>query len=233
MRSYREEGIAADWRPPTERGGLLFRKYELAAFTSFYSRPTFDELLGTLDLLDRLPADVGAGPEALDVGSKNWAYVGALSAWLRLRGATQVRLHGVEVAGRRWYWDLTTRESRARYYAESATMVTQVEAEYQSADLLTVKGEYSPIFWLFPFVAPETHRAWGLSARSYDPSSLFAHARGLLRPGGALVLANHGEWEWDRARTAMESVGFKLRWMERAEGSLHASAYPIYLSVWG
>src|SRR5687767_13659859 len=124
---YREPSAQNGFVPPTDRGKELFKKYELDRVSSRLSRQTWDELLGTLDLLDR--ADLGrAFPSSLsrvvDVGAKNWRYAGALSAWLAhvCRGDSQdasatiearesagpVQVTGVELDAYRLYSDLTT-----------------------------------------------------------------------------------------------------------------------------
>ncbi len=237
MRKYREKGIDAAWRPPTDRGRELFRVYALAPYTPFFSRSTFDELLGALDLLDRVsPALIDVGSKTgslriLDVGSKNWAYVGALTAWLRRhQPARTIELTGVEIAGTRWYWDLTSRETRARYYAEHASAVSGVRAQFVTSDVREIKGEFDIAVWLFPYVLEETHRAGGLGAQSFDPHSTFAHVESLLAPQGQLVLANQGEWEWEKVDGLFSRL--KLRSKQTSEGSMHASAHPIWLSHW-
>ena len=237
MRKYREKGIDADWRPPTERGRELFRIYALAPYTPFFSRATFDELLGALDLLDRVSPSLtttsttSGSPRVLDVGSKNWAYVGALTAWLRRQHPSRaLELTGVEIAGSRRYWDLTTRETRARYFAEHASAVSGVQVRFVSRDVRELTGEFDLVVWLFPYLLEETHRAGGLPASRFDPVSTFAHVETLLAPSGQLILANQGEWEWRRVDGLFRKL--KLKTQLSCEGSMHASTHPLWLSHW-
>lgn len=232
-RRYREKGIDPGWRPPTERGRELFRRYELSSFTPFFSRATFDEILGTLDLLDRItPSDPVDRPlSVLDVGSKNWAYLAAEAAWVKHRvGASVSEFSGVEIAGDRYYWDLTTRATRAEYFMESVEAVAGIHCHYQVSDVRKIQGSFDFVISLFPFVSEAPHLAWGLKPATFDPEGFHSHLRGLLKPGGVLIMANQGEWEWELARAFCSE--FQLEKSEAVTGSLHPSPHTVYLSRW-
>jgi hypothetical protein len=227
-------GEAAADAAPTPRGRELEARYRLAPM----SRATREEVLGTLDLLDRIPAAaLGALPSlrrarALDVGARNWRYAGALSAWLRdrLPGAAAIEVDGVELDAYRLYADLRTRVSYGRHFARACSDA-RARFTYHAGDIRDWREPADLVTWLFPFVSAGPHRAWGLPPRLFDPEGAFRHVAGaILRPGGRLVVANQGEWEW--RETERRLSGARLLHQDAVEGSLHASPYPIVLSVW-
>jgi SAM-dependent methyltransferase len=235
--SYREPapGLPESF-PPTLRGRTLFESYQLARFEERVCRETIEECLGTLDLLDHIPASellngavTARTPiQALDVGAKNWRYSGALAAWLSAHGL-EARVDGVELDAYRVYSNLRTRMSYARHYCEAFSSEA-IELRYHAGDIQDWIKPADLITWLFPFVSPAPHRAWGLPLKHFDPQPLFAHVERLLVPGGRLVMFNQGDWEFEAAKSLFQSL--RLRYQEVVEGSLHASDQPIFLTLW-
>jgi hypothetical protein len=239
---FREAASGRDQpiRPPTERGQALFEKYRLASWAEKVSRETLDECLGVLDLLDRIPPEIvfsatvrGRKPaRVLDVGSKNWRYLGALDAWL---GGNEVEanVEGVEIDAYRIYSNLRTRISCARHFS---AMFSGPERSYtyRAGDVAELIRPLELATWFFPFVSPAPHRAWGLPRRVFNPSSVFQHVERLIIPGGKLVMCNQGDWEWAEAQKLFFRDRLRLRLIlqDVVEGSLHPSDQPIFLTVW-
>jgi hypothetical protein len=230
-----------DGLPYRERGGVplvhersqqLFRRYQLHRWSRTWSVETYREVLGTLDLLDRLPAPLGMQVSAaLDVGAKNWRYLGALMSWLETRtNSSNVALTGVEIDAYRLYADLRTRKSYAEYYMETCRS-TRFDLKYLASDVRECELACDLIFNFFPFLNEGPHRAWGLPKKLYDPRGFFAHLAGLLPVGGPLILAHQGTWERDEAESHLKGVMTQVFESEITD-SLHASPYPIFLTVW-
>ncbi len=229
--------------PPTERGRQLVDRYGLVPWSGKLSRSTWDELLGTLDLLDQIPVHFfgeGAGKgakdgrvfNALDVGAKSWRYLGALKSWLERQFSADVgsiALTGVELDAFRLYRNLRTGFSYGRYFAKQFSE-EKFCCRYEAMDVLDWQKRADLISWFFPFVTPSAHLAWGLPEKLFEPAAIFSHVERLLYPGGRLLMANPGEWEWEIAKQLMGRL--KLIFETRVTGSLHPSPYPIFVSVW-
>lgn len=237
---YLEKGVGADWVPPTERGRELARRYLLLRWRDRVGAETLNESLGTLDLLDRIPREIvfRKNPEhcdardlplsVLDIGARNWRYAGALAAWFHPYSVT---VTGIELDAFRLYSNLRTRLSFGRYFAEVYSSGTCAKFHFQAGDAGDWNGQADVVTWFFPFVLPSPHRAWGLPFSRFDPKSLFKHVESrCLRPGGVLIMANQGEWEWTVAKGLF--TGLKLLDQREVVGSLHATIHPIFLSVW-
>ena len=222
--------------PPTDRGRELFARYRLERWSESWSELTLDEVLGVLDMLDRLPREIF--PEflelkALDIGSKNWRYLGALVAWLADRfpigtlDITGVELDAYRIAPNLRTW-LATGNYFSGMYSDSG-----VRARYWAGDICSHAVPVSLAFWLFPFVSEHPHRAWGLPRHLFDPRAAFKHVfTRCLGKGGILIMANHGEGEAESAREFINDIpGTRITYRAEIEGSLHASRYPVMVTV--
>lgn len=224
--------------PYTSREKELFKKYSLGRYADKISHPTLTETLGILDLLDRLP-DIDFLPlskiydstlKALDVGAKNWRYLGALSVWLQLKQKAQIEMTGIEIDAFRLDRNLCSRIGYARTYAELFSN-SMLHFSYQASDILDFHSQVDFVTWFFPFLNLNPHRGWGLPKKFFRPSEVFDHVETqVLKPKGVLILANQGEWEWEIARNGFKKLN--LLSFQQIEGSLHASPHPIFLSVW-
>ncbi len=222
-----------DGRPSwlTPRGRQLFDKYALQSWSGVFSKETWRETLAVLELLDRVPGSEAFAPRLLDVGSKNWRYLPALVVWLaaRCHGTGPREIHGVEIDAYRMYSDFRTRLGCARWFSERFSE-SGTDCVYRPGDVRQLTGSFDVITWLFPFVIPGPHLAWGLPPSLFDPVTTFRHVESLLAPGGSLIMANQGEWEWRAARPLFSSL--RRVHQEELSGSLHPSPHPIFLSVW-
>lgn len=227
--NYSEKG-QSNWRPSTERGQYLYKTYDLGLFQNL-APETFRESLGILDLLDSIPAfSLPSFVSALDIGAKNWRYLPALIAFLRVKEkCSSIKLLGVELDAYRIYANLRTRFSYAEYFTKVCRNDV-VEPKYLAADIRDVNVLGDVIFWFFPFVSIAPHLSWGLPLSLFDHRAVAAHVENLLKTRGVLVIANQGEWEWELVQKNFSKLS--LIFQKTLEGSLHQSVYPIFLSVW-
>jgi hypothetical protein len=227
--------VGSSFLPPTERGAALFVKYSLMAYSSMLSRRSFDETLGVLDLLDRIPEPMGfsSSPVVLDIGAKNWRYLPALKTWAgKAFHGKALSIEGCELDAYRLYPSLRTNFSQAAYFSRICSS-GNVVCRYLPVDVLNYRGRADIVTWFFPFVMPEQHKAWGLPLRLFDPETLFASVVGnILHSDGLLIMANQGVWESNRTKELVAQYRLKSVFEEEIRGSLHASPYPIFLTAW-
>lgn len=235
---YQEKNLAICLDAPTERGQELHSKYALSRLEGAISSDTYGEILGTLDLLDRVGAHLNevdalssSSPlRVLDVGAKNWRYLGAIASWLEAHfPRTFTAVSGVEIDAYRMYADLRTRQSLGNHFA--GLFSDEIRSyRFVPGDASEWREELDLAFLFFPFVTPDPHEGWGLPVSSFEPEKLFSNLRKRVRAGGILIQANQGDWEWKEASKQME--GFKMLEFQCVENSLHASSFPIFLSLW-
>ncbi len=227
-RSHREGPLGEDELPPRGRRRALYDRYGLGRWSGSLGRGSLDEILGTLDLLDRLPTSVApAGATLLDVGSKNGRALPALSAWLERTTGKPGRVLGVEVDAYRLYANLTSRASVARHLCNALGG----RVEYAATDVRDTVGSFGAVTCLFPFLQLRPHRAWGLPGRLFGPDAVLRASLRRVAPGGPLIVANFGNWEWEAAQALLEARA-GLLWLEWVRDGLHASQHPVALSVW-
>lgn len=150
----------------------------------------------------------------LDVGAKNWSYVGALAAFLQANGLQHFVLDGVELDPYRRYADLHTRSQ----YAE-AHIRALPQARYHAGDIHDWRQPAHIISNFLPFVFPEPHRAWGLPMQHFQPEAQFRHLLSLLQPDGLLLIVNQGEAEAEAQVELFTRVAsdFSLEWREAGQ----------------
>ncbi len=223
--------------PPTERGQWLYEAYEINRWSPQLSRKTLDDILGTLDLLDRGAKEISPSLAqshskiyALDIGAKNWRYAGALVAWLEKNYPhCEIHLAGVELDA--YYFDSTlrTRLGLGEYFSK-ILKTNRTDLQYLAQDVREYTKPAHLISWFFPFLDLNPHVKWGLPKNLYNPSKVSHHVESLLETGGTLIMANQGEWEWESAQKQFQTL--KLKEQILIQTSLHACSYPIYLSKW-
>lgn len=180
-----------------------------------------------LDLLDQLRHSVGEAnwPQAravLDVGSKNFYYAAVLQAALRPKTLT-----GLELEGYRIYPNLHSRHDYAMAYIRDLPntrfVVGDVREHPAPAELITC---------FYPFVFADTHVAWFLPLRVFDPLGQFAAMARLLKPGGQLLLCNQGEEEAEAAAGFAEQAGLYCRHRLQVSQPLTRRRLPPVLTIW-
>ncbi len=178
------------------RADALASRYALEPLLTVCGEVERDESLYVLDLMERY---VGPPPvRGLDVGAKNGATLPGLATF----GGTW---DAIEVDAHRRYWNLRTRRAVGEAMAGAFP-----GCRFLAADVRTLTGSYDLVTWFLPFVFADPHRAWGLSARLFDPAGTLAHVVSLVAPGGTLFLVNQGEAEAEEQRRLLpeaESLG--------------------------
>ncbi len=203
----------------------LRRKYGFA-FESLLSEETSLNNYAYLDFLDRAWVAAGGAPPAglvmADVGCASFWYAAALQTFFRPR-----RLTGYELEAYRRYANGYTRQDYAQGYA-GAWPATAFRAqdylyETESAELITC--------W-FPFVSPEPILAWGLSLNLLKPNELVRSMAGNLKPGGALLMVNHGSEEARSAAELCAAAGLTRQWQWMDSQPLRPRPQPPVASYW-
>lgn len=222
--------------PPTLRAVSLHEHYKLERWSSFWTPETFEEVMGVLDLLDRVRSHCRTSEwrSVLEVGARNWRYLGALVSWLENGACPEgAVVRGVELDAYRLYADLRTRVSYAEYFRSTcAQLVERFDLRFVPVDIRDVRARANGVIWLFPYLFEDTHERGGLPLKTFDPEGVAQHVcQELLEDQGQLVMVNQGAWEWRAAQEIMGSQ-LKLDFVEEIRGSLHASTHPLFLSVW-
>lgn len=179
-----------------------------------------ERLLETLSYLEWLDYSYFQWPEAfasltnnslrwLDAGAKNWAYVEALTAFIRRHGQPNFKLDGVELDPNRRYINFQTRRQAALSFIRNIPQAT-----YHAGNLLDWPHPVDIISHFLPFVFKDPHLAWGLPLNYFQPQTLLEHLLSRLKPGGLLILVNQGEAEAQaqQAMLQLASERFPLQW---------------------
>lgn len=146
-----------------------------------------------------------------DIGCRNWSYAAALADVF-----TDARLIGVEVDGRRRYFNLYRRMD----YAASQASVLSLEGR-DSQCLFTdfrnvpveaalTAGEKTVFCFFFPFVSANPCLKWGLPLNYAGFHELLKHALhgALVAKAQPTILSCHqGEWEAEIALEAYKQAG--------------------------
>lgn len=148
--------------------------------------------------------------DVLDIGAKDWHYLPGAYRFLSRVGTTRPRtvtVTGIELDPYFHYHDGYTRHDYALTYAKD------LPATYLAGDALVQSGAYDLILLLHPFWREREVLDWGLPGTCFDIDGLLRHARGLLKPGGLLmVTAYRSEEPWAEAAIA------RLGWQAQREG---------------
>lgn len=154
-------------------------------------RANFQENLHVVGLVETALAshasDLGAELSVLDVGAKDWHYLPGLWRFLRRIGAPEGRsldLTGIELDPYFRYGDGYTRYDYAQAYMRDCP-----ECRYVTGDVREHTGRYDLALVLFPFWREREVLDWGLPGAYFDIDGLLAHVRGLVRPGGLLLVS--------------------------------------------
>lgn len=202
-----------------EHARQLLEKYGLSSKIAGFGP---DRLLETLTYLDWLDTCQTHWPSAfaqafshpyglswLDAGAKNWAYVQAISAFMRFHYAGEFRLDGVELDPNRRYTNFQTRRQAALAFSRDIP-----EAAYHQGDLLEWHQRADVISHFLPFVLKDPHLAWGLPLTYFNPQALLNHLLDILNPGGLLIIVNQGEAEAEAQQSLLQiaSERCSLEW---------------------
>lgn len=178
-------------------------------------RANFRENLHVVSLLEaalaehasELPAEL----TVLDVGAKDWHYLAGLRRFLQRVGfpaGRSLSVTGVELDPYFRYDDGYTRYDYAQHYMHGCP-----ECRYVSGDVRAHAGAYDLALVLFPFWREREVLEWGLPSEYFDLDGLLTHVRGLVKPGGLLlVTAFCSEAPW-----AEQALG-RLEWQVFDQG---------------
>jgi hypothetical protein len=211
---------------PGERIAALTSRYQFQ-FELLMSAATALNNYEYLDILDRGWAAAGiprpSGGVLCDLGCASFWYAAALNAFFRPR-----ELVGVEVEGHRLFKNGHTRIDYAKGYLSQLTNARFVVADYVTfecpADIITA--------W-FPFLSPAAILAWRLPLSLLAPERLFVQIYHNLKPGGLLVLVNHGEAEGRRAEELCIAAGLRQLARFAEPGALSAQrSMPAIFTCW-
>lgn len=236
-REYREPAVPTDLASLTRPARELLDRYPyLAPRLHQLSRPSVEKLLGHLDLLDRLgPSRLNlAAGRVLDIGAGDWGYLGALTAWLVERVSHRpLDVLGIEVDPHRFDTALVTAASKARHQMETFSS-EGVHLDYQGGNFTQVFGQFDLLTWFFPNFSRESLQRAGLGRELFQPDEQLIHADRILAMGGAVLFANPGFWEWEKLQERIVALDlpWRLERVSEAREHMHASAEPIYLSLW-
>ena len=162
-----------------------------------------------LNIFDKyLSRKDGKEISALDIGSKNWAYV--KSEYLFFKSfAKDFMLKGIELDAYRMYSNFYTRYEAAKFYTKDMP-----ETEYIAGDFLEHNQKYDYIIWSLPFIIEYPLVKWGLPLRYFKPEEMLEHSYELLNKNGEMLIINQGEEEYEiqqnlykRLKISYEPIG--------------------------
>jgi SAM-dependent methyltransferase len=180
-----------------------------------------------LDILDRGWSASGlarpAGGTVCDIGCASFWYARTLQCFFSPR-----RLVGVEIEGHRLFKDGHTRIDHAAGYLAELPTAEFLVADYRRLDLAA-----DVVTAWFPFISAPAILAWRLPLSLLAPEALFKRCYHNLKPGGLLVMVNHGSEEAGAASMLCSAAGFK-RAFEADEAGLLSDhrLRPAVLSCW-
>jgi hypothetical protein len=211
----------------------LMAGYPMGRWPELSERTDFAASLFYLQMLERALDEAGVAlPDpvaALDAGPSDWFYVQALHALLAHHGTErprQVALDGVELDAYRLYEGF-----RSRYDLAEAYMAGLEGVRYLAQDVRRYHRPVDVAFMLYPFLFRPDHSRWGLPRRTLQPAALLAHVAGLVKPGGAIVIANQGEAERVEQHRLLAEAGLPVAWWARHDSPLFAYEPERYVTV--
>lgn len=199
-------------KPADHLGGLSFFQEERInqlkdayhiSFEQKFSQSAAIENYFVLDLLDQARKKMGFKPSGgawVDVGSRSFAYAGALQKFLNPEQLTGIELDAFPI-----FADWHTRFSQAQFYMRDCR-----NTKYHVGDFLDYRAKCDGLILLYPFVTQGAHLAWHLPLSRFQPELFFQHAAALLSADGWMFMVNHGEEEREISRQLAAGSGFVL-----------------------
>ncbi len=186
----------------------LCARYGLDDLRAGSSRRDYREVVDLLSVLDDVRVSMPWAPDrplrVVDVGARNWSYVGALERFFRRRAA-KIELSGVEVDGHGIY---PNGHARCDYAEAYAAQTGNPAVRYEVADFCEWgrgdEGAFDCVTMFFPFLTRYALLDWGLPSSLFAPAAVIGRAVELLRPGGVLVSLHQTAVEQDRMVAHLE-----------------------------
>lgn len=166
---------------------------------------------------------------ALDAGAGDWFYVRPLYGVLRSFGAAvprDVSLDGVELDAYALYRGWRSRFDWAEAYVGGLPGV-----QYLPGDIGAYRRPVDLALMLFPFLFAADAERWGLPRRYLQPAAVLDCVWRLVRPGGALLIANLGEVERTEQLRLLAQAGLRPVWSERFDSPLFSYELPRFVTV--
>lgn len=212
----------------------LTATYHLDEWQALSGRTDFAASLFYLAMVESALAGAGVAlPDrlhALDAGAGDWFYVRALYGLLErfssASGQRQVLLDGVELDAYSLYKGFRSRRDWAEAYVGELAGV-----RYLPGDIRRYTQPVDLALMLFPFLFSPDLRRWGLPRRFLRPAELLGHVWSLVKPGGALIVANLGEAERLEQGRLFAEAGLKPVWGEPFASPLFSYSTPRFVWV--
>ena len=178
----------------------LSERYDVSSWEGVCNHQDWVESAYVLDVLDQVMPRALPPGRALDIGSKNGAYVPGVATGLA-RACDFVELD----AHRRYLWGSTR-----RVYGERMAAAFE-GSRFHAADVKTLVGPWSVVTWFLPFLTAAPVDAWDLPLEVLEPAALVAHVWSYLAPGGVMLIVNQGDHEAARQRELLEAAALGPR----------------------
>lgn len=156
------------------------------------------------DILNKyFPVNFENDLSVLDIGSKNWAYVGGEYNFFN-KHCNFLKLDGVEIDAYRLNSHFYSRFEIAQFYIKNLDNV-----RYYPENLLNINNQYDYIIWILPFVTPYPLQKWGLPIKYFMPKTLLSHAYNLLKK--QMLIINQGDKEAEIQKSLLELLDIKYK----------------------
>lgn len=195
----------------SDRAVIREEEYYKLILTTWATRVT--GATGLLNSTEGLGSSLSTVSQVIDVGCRNWSYVGALSQFF-----PDAHLTGLEVDGRRRYWNLYRRMDLAQAYAQElqkrhSKRVLYLNKDFRSLDRLEKDSNVAFCFF-FPYVSENPCLKGGLPSRFADFKVLLMHSLQLATASESKarwISSHQGDWEIKIARKAYQDLGLSVQ----------------------
>jgi len=178
----------------------------------------------------------GPGRELLigDLGSKNFAYAGALYYFCKTRNHLNSRLIGLEADSQALYWNFYRRADAAQYYCRLINAIEGAgRVSYEEADWLSWNPgtRFDLLTCFFPFLFEDLSDGWGLPRRYFNPPEFY---KKLIDQSSNILLFHQGIEE---ARRSKDLIDQTQRGRVSFEAEFQANPFlerkqPVHVLLW-
>lgn len=150
----------------------------------------------------------------LDVGCKNWSYVGGEYSYFN-KIYHEVVLDGVELDAYRLYSNFYSRYETAKYYTKDLK-----NTNYIVDDVINLNDKYDFIIWILPFITVYPLQYWGLPKKYFCPEKLLNHVYiNLLNENGQLLIINQGQEEAELQKDLLVKLNIDYKFLGEIENN--------------
>lgn len=152
----------------------------------------------------------------LDVGCKNWSYVGGEYSYFS-KNYSDIVLDGVEIDAYRLYSNFYSRYETAKYFIKDLK-----NTNYIVDDVLNLNNRYDFIIWILPFITVYPLQYWGLPKKYFCPEKLLNHVySNLLNKDGQLLIINQGMEESELQKELLIKLGIKYEFLDEIKNEFY------------